>query len=144
MVWNSISALDPKSHGDWCQNGHAKRRKSGKNTKINHKTRFFLQKGPTFETSCWILTSNRFFWPEPTYSDIKFVLKCLPAHCGHHLNIFWVSNGDNQMTSCWNVDDRLVNILWPIGDRLVTTGWPLVDYLLTTWLPIWYHLVTLF
>ena len=23
-----------------------------------------------------------FFWPEPIYWDINFVLKCLPAHCG--------------------------------------------------------------
>ena len=44
----------------------------------------FSQKFPiflTFETSSWILTSNRSFWPAPMYRDINFVLKCLPAQC---------------------------------------------------------------
>ena len=45
---------------------------------------FFLKISPFFlnsETSSWILTSNRSFWPEPIYWDINFVLKCLPAQC---------------------------------------------------------------
>ena len=43
---------------------------------------FSLKKSPfllTFETSSWILTSNRLFWPELIYWDISFVLKCLPV-----------------------------------------------------------------
>ena len=45
---------------------------------------FFLKNPPrfwTFETSLWILTSNRSFWPAPIYRDINFVLKCLPEQC---------------------------------------------------------------
>ena len=30
-------------------------------------------------------TSNRFFWPEPIYRDINFVLKCFPVHCEQNL-----------------------------------------------------------
>ena len=51
---------------------------------MDPKKRFFLKKGPffrTFETSSWIPTSNRFFWPAPIYRDINFVLKCLPTQC---------------------------------------------------------------
>ena len=48
--------------------------------------KWFFSKNPTgifsFETSSWILTSNRFFWCISAYRDINFHLKCLPAHCG--------------------------------------------------------------
>ena len=57
-----------------------KRQKSQKPEKWTLKN-VFSQKGPifwTFETTFWILTSNRPFWPVPIYWDINFVLMCLP------------------------------------------------------------------
>ena len=61
-----------------------------KNPKMDPKKRFFLKNPPgfsAFETSSWILTSNRPFWLAPIYWDINFVLKCLPARCVHLLKL---------------------------------------------------------
>ena len=80
----SILALEPKFHEDWFEKRPRYKTKIVKILKMHPKKPFLLNKGPfflTFETSSWIPTSNRFFWPEPIYWDINFVLRCLPAQC---------------------------------------------------------------
>ena len=70
--------------------------------KMDPKKRFFLKNPPgfwTFETSSWILTSNRPFWSAPIYRDINFVLKCLPARCVAIIPL----TTNNFVCVCYNV-----------------------------------------
>ena len=48
-------------------------------------------------TCSWIPSSNRFFWPEPIYRDINFVLKCLPAQCVTIFNLDQHSTQGNYL-----------------------------------------------
>ena len=76
--------MEPKFHEDWCKNGHTRRRKSQKPQKWTLKN-IFLSKIPSnVELLKQVPESSHqtvFFWLEPIYRDINFLLKCLPAQC---------------------------------------------------------------
>ena len=97
----SILALEPKFYEDWCKNSHATRRKSQNPQKLTLKL-FFSQKSPRI-LNFWNKFQNPhikpFFWPDPTYWDINFVVMCLQGHCAY----LWIQSGFHPAThSTWS------------------------------------------
>ena len=61
---------------------------------MDSRKRFFSKRAQDFEQVPQPSHQTVFFWPEPIYWNINFVLKCLPAQCDVDVDVYFEVGAD--------------------------------------------------